>query len=399
MVPAANLALQPGDLLGVLLPPGPGWPDVVAHCLERGAAILPVDHRLPGPEIRRLLDLAEPTHVLDDDGLTVHAEARPVGRHVALVVPTSGTGGTPKAVELSRPAVEAAVRGSAEVLGLAGDEPWVCCLPPGHIGGLLVLLRAVLAGADVTIHPRFDTDLVGRAPEGSWISAVPTMLARMLEAGVDLRRFGGVLVGGARLDRGLGRRAADAGARVVETYGLTESCGGVVYDGRPFPGTEVRVGSSAGARPGEVLLKGPTVMEGYRHDPQATRAAFAPGGWLRTGDLGSFGEDGRLSIDGRADDLILTGGEKVWPPEVEAALRTHPSVADVAVAGRPDPEWGQRVVAFVVPEPDAPPPRLEDLRDHAAATLPRFKAPRELIFVETLPRTPSGKMRRGLLPA
>ncbi|HXF37826.1 MAG TPA: AMP-dependent synthetase, partial [Actinomycetota bacterium] len=181
------------------------------------------------------------------------------------------------------------------------------------------------------------------------------------------------------------------GARVVATYGCTESCGGVVYDGRPLPGTEVRIGEGS-----EVLLRGPTLMRGYLRDPAGTAAALR-GGWLRTGDAGHLGADGLLVVRGRLDEAIGTGGERVWPQEVEAALADHPGVAEVVVAGRPDPTWGERVVAFVVPRDPSRPPSLQDLRDHAARRLARFKLPRELVLVGSVPRTASGKVRRGAL--
>ena len=197
-------------------------------------------------------------------------------------------------------------------------------------------------------------------------------------------------MGGAALSEDLAARAAGAEARLVPTYGLTESCGGVVYDGEPLAGTEVRIGDD-----GEIVLRGPTVMRRYRLDPAATTAALDAGRWLRTGDAGAF--DGRLRVDGRIDEAILTGGERVWPAEVEAALRPHPDVADVAVAGRPDPEWGERVVAFVVPADPNRPPAIEDLRRFTARRLAGYKGPREVVLVDRLPRTRSGKLMRRLL--
>src|SRR5262249_27469034 len=159
--------------------------------------------------------------------------------------------------------------------------------------------------------------------------------------GADLSRFGVLLVGGGPLEPDVARRAAALGGRVVTTYGLTETCGGIAYDGRLFDDTAVRMGLG-----GEILVQGPTMMNGYRHDPAATAAAFTLDGWLRTGDAGGLDEDATLRVRGRLDDAIRTGAETVWPQEVEAALRDHRKVADVAIAGRPDPEWGARVVAF-----------------------------------------------------
>jgi O-succinylbenzoic acid--CoA ligase len=145
-----------------------------------------------------------------------------------------------------------------------------------------------------------------------------------------------MLVGGAEIDAGLAERVASLGGRAVSTYGLTETCGGIAYDGRLFEGTQARISAA-----GSVELRGPTLMDGYRHDPAATAAAFTLDGWLRTGDSGELQADGRLRIDGRSDEAIRTGAETVWPQEVEEALRGHPKVTDIAVAGRPHPEWGQ----------------------------------------------------------
>jgi O-succinylbenzoic acid--CoA ligase len=223
------------------------------------------------------------------------------------------------------------------------------------------------------------------------VSLVPTMLVRLLDADADLSHFRAILVGGAAVPGWLTDRARAKGANVIETYGLTESCGGVVYDGRPLPGTEVRIDSDGG-----IQLRGPTVMRGYLDEEEATARAFTEGGWLRPSDAGWIDGRGRLCVAGRLDDLINTGGEKVWPAEVEAVLQQHPGVAEVAIVGRPDPEWGQRVVAYVVPADLTAPPSLDALRDHVARSLPRHTAPRQLILIpEGLPRTASGKVRRA----
>jgi O-succinylbenzoic acid--CoA ligase len=177
---------------------------------------------------------------------------------------------------------------------------------------------------------------------------------------------------------------------VIETYGLTESCGGVVYDGRPLDGVEVRVDEGGG-----IELRGPTLMRGYLHDDEATERAFTGDGWLRTGDAGMIGPDGRLLVTGRLDELIVSGGEKVWPSEVEGVLLEHHKVAEARIDGVPDAEWGERVVAQVVPRDPSDPPTLDELRSLAASRLARHKAPRELVLVERLPRTSSGKLRRA----
>jgi len=353
---------------------------------------MPVDHRLASGETQAILNLARPTIVLDAAGSMVYTEGARIDPAIGLCLATSGTGGEPKVVELSRTAVESAVRSSIEMLGGHADDPWLCCLPISHVGGMLVLLRGVIGGAPVEILRRFDPEAIAQSPH-VFTAMVPTMVHRLLAEGADVSHFRAILVGGADLDEVEGARALEAGARVVSTYGLTETCGGVAYDGAFFDGTAVRFGPR-----NEIQIAGPTAMEGYRFDPRATADAFTLDGYVRTGDAGEIGEDGRLLVHGRLDDLILSGAEKIWPQEVEAALREHPHVVDVAVAGRPDPEWGARVIAFVVPEPDLPTPTVQELRDFASDRIARFKAPRDVVLVEELPRTSSGKLRRGLLP-
>jgi len=247
------------------------------------------------------------------------------------------------------------------------------------------------------VRARCPSGVRGRVPDrpaadADHVSLVPTMLHRLLEAGADLGRFRTILVGGGPLADPAADAARAAGAHVVATYGLTETCGGVVYDGRPVGDAAARLGPE-----GELQLAGPTLMRGYLGDPAATAAAFTLDGWLRTGDAGSIADDGVVTVVGRLDERIRTGAETVWPHEVEAALRDHPGVAEVVVAGRPDPEWGEHVVAFVVPARIGAAPTLEELRDHAADRIARFKAPRELVLLPELPRTASGKVRRAEL--
>ena len=309
---------------------------------------------------------------------------RPADPEVALIVPTSGSSGRPRLVELTRAAVEAAVSASLRALGASPGDGWVSCLPFAHIGGLLVLLRGLLGGAPLLFRGPAELEPVAGFP---FASVVPTQLVRALDAGVDLRGYRALLVGGGGVDAALRSRLDAAGAPCVGTYGLTQSCGGIVYDGTPLPGVSVRIDEG-----GEIQLGGPTLLRGYR---DGSAAGLTADGWLPTGDAGRLDGDGRLHVHGRLDDLIVTGGENVWPGDVEAALRSHPAVADCAVFGRPDPSWGVRVVAAVVARDVGAPPTLEELRDHVGALLGRHQAPRELVLVETLPRTALGKLRRG----
>jgi O-succinylbenzoic acid--CoA ligase len=367
------------------------WVDLVADLWHEGIAFLPLDQRLTDRERRALVDRARPAAVLDGTGeTTLFGGAGSPSEGVGVVVATSGTEGDPKLAELSRTAVESAIGVSAERIGATPDEPWVACLTPAHIGGLLVYLRGAILGAPIVGLERFDPEAVVEAGRGAFVSLIPSMVRRLLDAASDPSALRCALVGGDAFEPELARAAEARGLRCVATYGLTESCGGVVYDGRPLPGTEVRVGEG-----GRIELRGRTLMEGYLHDPQATATVFTIDGWLRTRDAGELDDDGSLSVHGRLDDAIVTGGETVWPVEVEAVLRTHPKVDDVAVVGRPHPEWGRQVVALVVPADPSDPPDLGELRDQLAGSLATFKWPRRLDVVDHLPTTPFGKLRRS----
>jgi o-succinylbenzoate---CoA ligase len=225
------------------------------------------------------------------------------------------------------------------------------------------------------------------------VSLVPTMLRRLLDAGAPLHEFRCILVGAAATPPALRAAADAAGAPVFETYGATETWAGVVYDGVALDGVQVRIDDSD-----EVQVRGPMLMRGYRFDAERTAAAFTPDGWYRTGDLGAFDARGALQVFGRIDDLINTGGVNVSPTAVEDALAGHPGVADLCIAGRPDAEWGERVVAFVLPRDHGRPPSLDELRAFGRERLSAAQLPREIVLVDSLPRTASGKVRRHELP-
>lgn len=361
-------------LVALRWPSGPGFVRELERLWSEGASVMPLRPGLPDPETRRLLDLARPAALVEPSGTTRLDGARPA--RGALCLATAGSTGAPKLVELSREALETSARLTAQRLGAAGAR-WLCCLPLDHVAGIMTVVRSRLYGVEPVVLDGFDADEVARA-DADAISLVPTMLERLLAQGTDLDRWRWILLGGAAVPPSLVDRAPGA----VRTYGMTETCGGVVYDGTPLDGVEVRVDG------GVVMLRTPTIMEGYRGDPPLGDE------WFATGDLGEW--DGtRLRVLGRADEMIVTGGENVSPEEVEGLLSTHPAVAEVAVAGRPDPEWGTRVVAFVVPAGD--PPSLDDLRGHVKGRAAAHKAPRELVLVDALPRLSSGKVSRASL--
>ena len=330
--------------------PGPGFVAAVQRAWDSGDAVLPVDPRLPAPARQAVLAAARSEDPVEDGD--------------AVVVATSGTTGEPRAVVLTHAAVAASAEATSARLGVdPATDRWLSALPLAHVGGLSVVLRSLLTGTPLTFDPEAPATLV---------SLVATQLRRM-----DVTRFRAVVLGGAAAPD-------DRPPNCIVTYGMTETGSGVVYDGVPLEGVEVR------AVGGELHVRGPMLLRCYRDGTDPKDA----GGWLRTGDGGTV-EGGVVRVAGRLADVVVTGGEKVWPDPVERILRRLPGVADVAVAGRPDPEWGQRVVAWVVP--DGPPPDLDAVRDAVRAELPAYCTPKELVVVDALPRTALGKVRRRAL--
>lgn len=366
-------------LVAVVAHGGPGFADDLRRIWEDGDALLPLDPRLPGPARARLLQQLAADRVIEPDGTVTPLDGGvPIEPGDAVVVPTSGSTGDAKGVVLTHDSIRASALAVHAWLGIDPTRHrWVSCLPLSHVAGLAVVMRGLVTGTPVEVHGRFEAARVEAAAEAGATHAtlVPTALAR-----IDASRFERIVVGGSA-------PPADLPANVVTSYAMTETGSSVVYDGLPLDGVDLRIVE------GEIHVRGPMLLRCYRDgtDPKDT------GGWLATGDLGHLDPHGRLHVQGRRGDLIITGGENVWPLPVEEALATHPDVADVAVTGMPDPEWGQRVVAHVVPTVPTSPPTLDGLRDHVRATLPAFMAPRELVLHETLPRTSIGKIQRAAL--
>jgi O-succinylbenzoic acid--CoA ligase len=365
------------ELVAIDLPGGPEFVRALGDAWDAGNAVAPIDRRLAPAARERLLEILRPARVLTPRGTRERADSLPVEAGDALVMATSGSAGEPRGVVLTHAAVAASAHATSARLGVdPARHRWLACLPLNHIGGLSVITRSLITGTPLTVLPGFD-EIAVIAASGPQVlaSLVPTALNR-----IDPGSFYKVLLGGSAAPPGLP-------GNVVTTYGMTETGSGVVYDGVPLDGVEVSVVS------GEILLRCPMLLRAYRDGT----VPLDENGWFATGDAGELGDQGRLSVKGRLAEMIITGGENVWPAIVEDLLRGHDGVQDVAVSGMPDPDWGQRVVAFVVPADRQCPPTLAELRTIVRDNLAAFAAPRELVLVESLPKTAIGKLRREAL--
>jgi len=346
-----------GRLVALDLPGGPDFVDELQRIWANGDAAFPVDQRFPAPAKQQI---CAAMRVGDD-----------IEPGDALVVATSGSTGTPKGVVLTHDAVAASAEATSIRLGVGAGDHWLACLPLSHVGGLSVVTRALHAGTALTVLPAFDAAAVD-ASDANLVSLVATALAR-----IDSTNFRTIVLGGAR-------PPANRPANAVTTYGLTETGSGVVYDGIPLDGVDVDIGDDH-----EIRLRGPMLTRGYRNG----QSPITDDGWLPTGDLGGWTDRGQLHVDGRKGDLIISGGENIWPEAVELLVTSHPDVAEVMARGVDDTEWGQIVEVVVVPLAGRT-PDLESIRSHVKQNAPSYLAPKRLILVESLPRTALGKLRR-----
>jgi O-succinylbenzoic acid--CoA ligase len=312
-----------------------------------------------------------------------------------VVVRTSGSTGAPKDVALSATALLWSARATLERLG--GPGRWTLALPAHYVAGLQVLVRSHLAGTSpVALSDHRDlASATDSLPSGRrYLAAVPTQLYRWLSKPADaeaLRRYDAVLVGGAAAEPAVIDEARGRGVAVVTTYGMSETCGGCVYDGVALDGVDVAVDED-----GRIRLAGPVLFDGYVGAPELSEQVVRDG-WLRTPDLGRIDGDGRLEVLGRADDVVVSGGVNVSLPTVERRVAAMAEVAQCAVVAEPDREWGHRLVAHVVPMHATGPPSLAEVRDFVAAALPRSWAPRAVVIEDRLPILESGKIDRRSL--
>ncbi len=428
--------VQPGDRVATRLPSSI---DAVAliHAVARiGAILVPLNTRLTDEEIGYQVGLTEPVLVVDDgrrqtaDGgqtttvtlselaqstnqLLNQSTTYPITAPQSIIF-TSGTTGQPKGAVLTFDNHLQSANASAYRIGIDVNDRWLSCLPLYHVGGLAVVFRSCLYGTAIVLHERFDVDAFNTSLDRDSVtltSLVPTMLHRLLQSRAapwpqSLRL---VLLGGAAATPELLVAAWDAGVPVATTYGLTEASSQVATAlptdakrkpgtvGKPLFGTEVRVVDESGddlpaGEIGEVLVRGPQVMAGYYRNPDATARTLRDG-WLHTGDLGYVDDEGDLFLVQRRSDLIVTGGENVYPAEVEAVLRSHPAVVEACVVGVADAEWGQRVAAAVQLLPGETVDETA-LLAFCRERLAGYKVPRQVRFVTELPQTASGKIER-----
>ena len=331
---------------------------------------------------------------------------------------TSGTTGTPKGAILTYGNHLWSAIGSALNLGVREDDRWLACLPLFHVGGLAILLRGAIYGTTAVVHESFDAARVNASIDEDGvtiISVVANMLQRMLDQRADQpypASMRCVLLGGGPAPEPLLQRCAALDVPVVQTYGLTETASQVATlapedalpklgsAGKPLFGTELRIEGQDGSHlpagaEGEIVVRGPTVTPGYLNRPEATAEAIH-GGWLHTGDIGYVDAEGYLYVLDRRDDLIVSGGENVYPAEIEAVLQSHPDVAEAGVYGAPDERWGQTPVAAVVLRPGAtitPDTLMAHCREHLAA----YKTPSRIELHDQLPRNAAGKLMRSRL--
>lgn len=366
------------QLVALDMPAGNQFLATVLGVWERGDAVLPLDQRLPAVAQYEMISAMAPASIIDASGNeTSLPNSRSVHSGDALVIATSGSSGTPKGVVHTHDSIAAAATASNLRLGCTKEHHWLVCLPVSHVGGFSVITRALQTNSMLSMHPSFDSDRVMQAATTgvTHVSLVGTALHR-----VNPSIFHTILLGGAS-------PPANMPDNTIATYGLTETFGGVFYNGLALDGVEAKIVDN------EIYVRGPMLMRAFRDGSQP----FAPDGWLPTGDSGYFVGD-KLQVNGRIAEMIVSGGENIWPNVLELSISQHPLVLAVAVAGVADEEWGERVVSWIVPKDIDHPPTLSNIRDHVAQTLPKYYCPKELQILQSLPITTLGKTdKRALL--
>jgi O-succinylbenzoic acid--CoA ligase len=439
----AGLGARPGDRVALLARNSAVFAAVVHAAPRAGLVLVPLNTRLAPAELAWQLADCGASLLLYDEGFgeivgriaeewrgggvvevassappLLHCSTPPLDLDAPhTIIYTSGTTGRPKGAVLTAGNHWWSATASALNLGLRDDDRWLAVLPLFHVGGLSILLRGAIYGIPVVVHERFDAAAALEAIERDGVtvaSVVAVMLQRLLEAAGERplpAHFRCALLGGGPAPLPLLEACAARGVPVVQTYGMTETASQAVTlapadalrklgsAGQPLLPLELRVDAdgreAAPGEVGEIYVRGPMVAAGYYGRPDATAAAIRDG-WLHTGDAGYLDAEGYLYVVDRRSDLIISGGENVYPAEVEAALLAHPAVLEAGVVGAPDPQWGQVPVAHVVARPGyvAGEALAAELVAFCRGRLAAYKAPRRVSFAEALPRTASGKLRR-----
>ena len=358
-------------LVALDMPASVEFADHVRNAWGAGDAVFPIDQRLPQAAKDSLVEQFKPSVLIDGTGSIVTlANSEPTEEHDALVIATSGSTGNPKGVVHTHDSIRALLNMSQARLLTDSSTHWLLCLPVSHVAGFSVLARSIVFGNQISILPKFDEyEVLAAAKNGAThVSLVPTTLNR-----IDPAIFESILLGGATAPSNLP-------ANVTTTYGMTETFGGIAYNTRPLNGVEVRM------RDEHIELRSPSLFRAYR----GAKTPRSIDGWYQTGDNGTFA-NGVLQVFGRSDDMIITGGENVWPSAVEKIISTITGIERVVVSGIDDAQWGQRVVAWIVSS-NALAPSLDDVRQHVKQQLPSFCAPTELRAVREIPTTSLGKV-------
>jgi O-succinylbenzoic acid--CoA ligase len=366
-------------LVALDMPASVEFADHVRSAWDAGDAVFPIDQRLPQTAKVSLVEQFKPSVLIDRTGSVINlSDSEPTEEGDALVIATSGSTGSPKGVIHTLDSIRALLNMSQLRLQTDSSTHWLLCLPVSHVAGFSILARSVLMGNQISIFAKFDeAEVMNAARAGAThVSLVPTAMQR-----IDPSVFETILLGGAAAPPNLPNN-------VVTTYGMTETFGGIAYNGLPLDGVEVRIVNES------IELKSPSLFRTYRGNDAERRTSD----WYETGDKGAYetGDKGAFAnnlirVFGRKDDMIITGGENVWPNAVEKVVATLPGVEQVVIGGIEDEQWGQRVVAWIVSSRDVA-PTLENIRQYVKTQLPSFCAPTELRVVKEFPMTSLGKI-------
>lgn len=372
---ARQYADDVNELICLDMPCGHMMVNRIRRAWDEGDAVFPLDQRAPQILKEKLVAAVRPTRIASVDGERAW-DGDGVEPGDAAIIATSGTTGEPKFAVHTLNALASSAQATHSFLAVTSEDKWLCCLPPSHVGGFGVIARSLLTNTALVAVDGFTVESFNHASQNgaTLVSLVATALQR-----VDAALYRKILIGGSSAPSNLP-------ANCVTTYGMTETGGGVVYNGQALHGVEIEI------RDKMIYLKAPMLLRSYRDGT----SPLSSDGWLKTGDLGSMNADGTLRVDGRQGDLIITGGENVWPEQVEKVISEHRDVEQCCVAGVPDPEWGHTVVAWLVLRPGSD-FTLRELRDHVKEVLPAYCAPRMAFITDEIPRTSLGKPQRSVL--